>query len=140
RGAARVDGAIAAPCCGCRVLPEHGHDPTHLVLGGALLGKSSAGRARRFHHSLSRWWDRSLAYAPPKNPDQTPHFLHHLRRTGQGLHSTPTSHSLMTRLEEIIARKQHLVAESDAARTNMARIYYQYHARTVIARKITSLF
>jgi hypothetical protein len=46
----------------------------------------------------------------------------------------------MTRLEEIVARKQQLVAHSDAARNNMARIYYRYQARTLIARKITSLF
>ena len=46
----------------------------------------------------------------------------------------------MTRLEEIIARKQKLVADSDAARNNMARIYYHYQARTYVARKVSSFF
>jgi hypothetical protein len=46
----------------------------------------------------------------------------------------------MTRLEEIIVRKQQLVAEADAARNNVARIYYQYQARTYFARKVTSFF
>jgi len=46
----------------------------------------------------------------------------------------------MTRLEQIIAHKQRLIAESDAARNNMARVYYQYQARTLMARKITSFF
>jgi hypothetical protein len=46
----------------------------------------------------------------------------------------------MTRLEEIIARKQQLVARSDDARYNMARIYYQYQARTYFARKVASFF
>jgi hypothetical protein len=44
---------------------------------------------------------------------------------------------MMTRLEEIVARRQRLVAKSDAARNEMARVYYQYQARTVIARKVT---
>ncbi len=46
----------------------------------------------------------------------------------------------MTRLDEIIAHKQRLIAESDVARYNMARVYYQYQARTVMARKVTSFF
>lgn len=44
----------------------------------------------------------------------------------------------MSRLEEIVERKQQLVAESDAARNNVARVYYQYQARTIVARKVTS--
>jgi len=44
----------------------------------------------------------------------------------------------MTRLEEIIAHKQRLIAESDAARNDMALVYYRYQARTLIARKIKS--
>ena len=45
----------------------------------------------------------------------------------------------MTRLEEIAARKQRLVTESDNARNEMVRVYYQYQARTIMARKITAL-
>ncbi len=43
-------------------------------------------------------------------------------------------------LEELAQRKQALVARSDASRLEMARVYYQYQARTVLARKMTSFF
>ena len=46
----------------------------------------------------------------------------------------------MNALEEIVARKQRLIAESDAARNDVARRYYEYQARTLLARKVTNFF
>jgi hypothetical protein len=46
----------------------------------------------------------------------------------------------MSALEEIVARKQRLIAVSDAARNDMARRYYEYQARTLMARKVTNFF
>jgi hypothetical protein len=46
----------------------------------------------------------------------------------------------MSALEEIVARKQRLIAASDAGRNDMARRYYEYQARTLMARKVTSFF
>lgn len=43
----------------------------------------------------------------------------------------------MNRLDEITARKQQLIAASDAGRMEMARVYYQYQARTVMARQVS---
>lgn len=44
----------------------------------------------------------------------------------------------MSRLEEIVARKQQLVLRSDASRYEMTRVFYQYQARTMFARKATA--
>lgn len=41
----------------------------------------------------------------------------------------------MDALDEITARKQALLARSDAERIEIARIYYQWEARTSVARK-----
>ena len=46
----------------------------------------------------------------------------------------------MTALEEISARKQLLIARSDGARSEIARLYYQAQARTFFARKVGSFF
>lgn len=45
----------------------------------------------------------------------------------------------MNRLEEITARKQRLVAKSDAARNEIARVYYLYQARTIMARQVAGI-
>ena len=42
----------------------------------------------------------------------------------------------MKTLPEITARKQQLIADSDAGRYEIARVYYQYQARTMAARQI----
>jgi hypothetical protein len=44
----------------------------------------------------------------------------------------------MTALEEITARKQKLIADSDSARFEIARVHYQYQARTLFVRQVTS--
>lgn len=46
----------------------------------------------------------------------------------------------MSALEEIVARKQRLIAESDASRNDLARRYYEYQARTLLARKVSNFF
>jgi hypothetical protein len=46
----------------------------------------------------------------------------------------------MSRLDEITARKQRLIGDSDQARNEIARVYYRYQARTVIARQVTAFF
>ncbi|HTG43355.1 MAG TPA: hypothetical protein VK633_02365 [Verrucomicrobiae bacterium] len=46
----------------------------------------------------------------------------------------------MNRLDEIVVRKQQLLAESDAGRNEMARVYYLYQARTLMARQAASFF
>jgi len=46
----------------------------------------------------------------------------------------------MSALEEILARKQRLIAASDAGRYEMARRYYEYQARTLMARKVSNFF
>jgi hypothetical protein len=43
----------------------------------------------------------------------------------------------MTNLEEIAARKQELLGRSDSQRFEIARTYYQWHARTNTARQVT---
>jgi hypothetical protein len=44
----------------------------------------------------------------------------------------------MSALDDIVARKQRLIAASDAGRNDMARRYYQYQARTLMARQVTN--
>jgi hypothetical protein len=46
----------------------------------------------------------------------------------------------MSSLEEIAARKDRLIADSDAARFEIARTYYRYHARTQVVRQVTGFF
>jgi hypothetical protein len=43
----------------------------------------------------------------------------------------------MSRIDEIAGRKQRLIADSDARRNEIARVYYQYQARTLLARQVT---
>lgn len=45
----------------------------------------------------------------------------------------------MTRLEEIAARKQQLIAQSDTERNQMVRTYYRYQARTTTARQVKNI-
>jgi hypothetical protein len=45
----------------------------------------------------------------------------------------------MTTLEEIAARKQELVGRSDDERNEITRVYYQWQARTAVARQVTSI-
>ena len=45
----------------------------------------------------------------------------------------------MTNLEEIAARKQQLLDKSDAERHRIARVYYQWQARTTVARQVTGI-
>jgi hypothetical protein len=45
----------------------------------------------------------------------------------------------MTKMEEIAARKQELARRSDDERNNITRVYYQWQARTVLARKVTGI-
>ena len=45
----------------------------------------------------------------------------------------------MTNLEEIAARKQALLDQSDAERHRIARVYYQWQARTNVARQVTGV-
>jgi hypothetical protein len=47
---------------------------------------------------------------------------------------------MMTRLEEITARKEQLLAASDAERNEIIRVFYRYQARTFFATKVTSFF
>jgi len=44
----------------------------------------------------------------------------------------------MTRIEEITARKQELARRSDDERNEIKRVYYQWQARTTVARQATS--
>jgi len=46
---------------------------------------------------------------------------------------------MMSALDQIVARKQALIAKSDDKRNDIARIYYEYQARTVLTRQITKL-
>ena len=50
----------------------------------------------------------------------------------------------MNRLDEIAARKQKLIADSDAARFEIARTYYRHQARTMartmVVRQVVSFF
>ena len=45
----------------------------------------------------------------------------------------------MTNLEEIAARKQALLDQSDAERHRISRVYYQWQARTNVARQVTGV-
>ena len=45
----------------------------------------------------------------------------------------------MTSLEEIAARKQDLLGQSDRERNRIARVYYQWQARTTVARQVTGI-
>ena len=45
----------------------------------------------------------------------------------------------MERLDEITARKEQLIRKSDAERNNIALVYYQWQARTSVARQVTGL-
>ena len=45
----------------------------------------------------------------------------------------------MDSLEEITARKQALISRSDAERNNIALVYYQWQARTSVARQVTGI-
>ena len=45
----------------------------------------------------------------------------------------------MTNLEEIAARKQALLEQSDAERHRISRVYYQWQARTNVARQVTGV-
>ena len=46
----------------------------------------------------------------------------------------------MTTLEEITARKHKLLADSEAERGEIARVFYRYQARTALARQVMSIF
>lgn len=43
----------------------------------------------------------------------------------------------MTNLEEIAARKDALIRRSDDERNEITRVYYQWQARTTVARQVT---
>jgi hypothetical protein len=45
----------------------------------------------------------------------------------------------VTKIEEIAARKQGLLRRSDDERNNIARVYFQWQARTAVARQISSI-
>jgi hypothetical protein len=45
----------------------------------------------------------------------------------------------MTKIEEITARKQELVRRSDDERNEITRVYYQWQARTAVARHVGSI-
>ena len=45
----------------------------------------------------------------------------------------------MSKIEEIAARKQELVRRSDDERYEITRVYYQWQARTTVARQVTSI-
>lgn len=45
----------------------------------------------------------------------------------------------MSSLEEIAARKQELLSKSDAERNQIARVYYQWQARTTVAKQVTGI-
>ena len=45
----------------------------------------------------------------------------------------------MTKIEEIAARKQELVRRSGDERNEITRVYYQWQARTVMARQVGSI-
>jgi hypothetical protein len=45
----------------------------------------------------------------------------------------------MTKIEEIAARKQDLLRRSDDERNEITRVYYQWQARTTIARQVTGI-
>ena len=45
----------------------------------------------------------------------------------------------MTKIEEIAARKQDLLRRSDDERNEITRVYYQWQARTVMARQVGSI-
>jgi len=45
----------------------------------------------------------------------------------------------MTKIEEIAERKQALARRSDDERNKITRVYYQWQARTAVARKVTSI-
>ena len=45
----------------------------------------------------------------------------------------------MTKIEEITARKQELVRRSGDERNEITRVYYQWQARTVMARQVGSI-
>ncbi len=45
----------------------------------------------------------------------------------------------MTTLEEIAARKQALLRRSDDERNEIQRVFYQWQARTSVARQVTGL-
>ena len=45
----------------------------------------------------------------------------------------------MNSREEVAARKQELLSKSDAERNLIARVYYQWQARTTVARQVTGI-
>ena len=45
----------------------------------------------------------------------------------------------MTKIKEITARKQELVRRSGDERNEITRVYYQWQARTVMARQVGSI-
>lgn len=45
----------------------------------------------------------------------------------------------MNSREEVAARKQELLSKSDAERNRIARVYYQWQARTTVARQVTGI-
>jgi hypothetical protein len=45
----------------------------------------------------------------------------------------------MTKIEEIEAHKRHLVRRSDDERNEITRVYYQWQARTTVARQVTGI-
>lgn len=47
---------------------------------------------------------------------------------------------MMNSLEEIAARKQQLLERSNEQRNEIARTYYQWQARTHVARQVTGFF
>jgi hypothetical protein len=46
---------------------------------------------------------------------------------------------MMNTLEEIAARKQQLLQQSQSERSEISRIYYQWQARTLVARQVTGI-
>lgn len=46
----------------------------------------------------------------------------------------------MNSLEEIATKKQELLNRSDTERNRIARVYYQWQARTTVARQVTGVF
>ena len=45
----------------------------------------------------------------------------------------------MTKIEEIEAHKRRLVRRSDDERNEITRVYYQWQARTTVARQVTGI-
>jgi hypothetical protein len=45
----------------------------------------------------------------------------------------------MIRLGEIAARKEQLISRSSDERSSIARVYYQWQARTTVARQVTGV-